>query len=184
MTISVPVGDEAGRVCISKCETLAMDGTASPRNPKVFNRSRSTPFQPSLLVAWRSGESSASSFDMPLPIVLDADQAASAVAELDLDAGRAGIERILDQFLHDRRGAFNHLAGGDLIGNPVGKNADDKRACREMRAACRKSCGCAAKGLSLRNYEGIEFVLVGRSSLTHRHRSDGALVSREFFSSA
>ena len=57
-------------------------------------------------------------------VVLDADQAASAVAELDLDAGGTGIEGILHQFLHDRRGTLNHFAGGDLVGNPVGEDAN------------------------------------------------------------
>jgi hypothetical protein len=33
----------------------------------------------------------------------------------DLDPGRAGIERILDQLLDDTGGTFDHLAGGDLV---------------------------------------------------------------------
>ena len=45
---------------------------------------------------------------------------------LDLDAqfGRAGVERVLQQFLDDGRGALHHLAGGDLVGDLVRKDAD------------------------------------------------------------
>jgi hypothetical protein len=55
ITTSVP-GPVAGRVCNSKCDTLAMDGTASPRKPKVPSRSKSA-VSTSLLVACRSSES-------------------------------------------------------------------------------------------------------------------------------
>ena len=65
--ISVPVSAAAGRVRISKRETLAIDGTASPRKPKVCSESRSVA-SAILLVAWRSRASSASSRSMPLPL--------------------------------------------------------------------------------------------------------------------
>ena len=36
----------------------------------------------------------------------------------------AGVEGIFDQLLHDAGGAFDHFAGGDLVGDLFGKQAD------------------------------------------------------------
>jgi hypothetical protein len=57
-------------------------------------------------------------------VVADADQADTAFFQVDVDAAGAGIERVLDQLLDHRRGAFDHLAGGDLVDEGVGKLAD------------------------------------------------------------
>ena len=57
-------------------------------------------------------------------VVGDADEPAPAGFDLDADAGGAGVERVLQQLLHHRGGPVHHLAGGDLVGNLVGKNAD------------------------------------------------------------
>ena len=62
----MPATASASRVTIRKRETLAMLGTASPRKPKVRIAARS-PAVRSLLVAWRSSESNASSRDIPQP---------------------------------------------------------------------------------------------------------------------
>ena len=37
---------------------------------------------------------------------------------------RAGIERVLDQFLHDARRTLDHLAGGDAVDDGLGELAD------------------------------------------------------------
>ena len=66
MRISVPARAPCSRVARRKRETLAMLGSASPRNPKVITLARSSLLF-SLLVAWRSSESRASSRDMPQP---------------------------------------------------------------------------------------------------------------------
>ena len=59
----------------------------------------------------------------PLAVVLDAQQFLAAELDRDDDARRAGIERVLDQFLDDRGGTLDHFTGGDLIrqvhGEPV-----------------------------------------------------------------
>jgi len=39
----------------------------------------------------------------------------AAVDEIDVDPRGAGIERVFNQFLHDRGWAFNHFARRDLI---------------------------------------------------------------------
>ena len=59
-----------------------------------------------------------------MAVVGDADQLASAPLDLDADAGSSGIEGILQQLLDDRSRPVHHLAGGDLVGNLVGKYAD------------------------------------------------------------
>ena len=48
-------------------------------------------------------------------VVDDADELAAAVLDGDVDAARAGIERVLDEFLDRGRGALDHLAGGDAV---------------------------------------------------------------------
>jgi hypothetical protein len=57
-------------------------------------------------------------------IVAYPDQAHAAVFKIDVDALRAGIDRVFDQFLDHRRRALDDFAGGDLIDEGVGKLAD------------------------------------------------------------
>ena len=48
-------------------------------------------------------------------IVGDAHEFGAAALDLDQDRARAGVDRVLDEFLHHARGAFDDLAGGDLV---------------------------------------------------------------------
>ena len=48
-------------------------------------------------------------------VVGDADQPAAAAVGRDLDPRRAGVERVLDQFLDHARRPLDHLAGGDAV---------------------------------------------------------------------
>ena len=57
-------------------------------------------------------------------VVGDANQLASARFNFDADAIGAGVERVLQQLFDDGGGPIHHLAGGNLIGDLVGKNAD------------------------------------------------------------
>ncbi len=59
-----------------------------------------------------------------LAVVADADKPAAAAVGHDLDAGRAGIERVLDQLLHHAGGTLDHLAGGDAVDHGLGELAD------------------------------------------------------------
>jgi hypothetical protein len=59
-----------------------------------------------------------------LAVVGDADQAAAAAVGEHVDAGRARIERVLDQFLDHARRTLDHLAGGDAIDSGFRKLAD------------------------------------------------------------
>ena len=49
-------------------------------------------------------------------IVRHADTLDSALRQIDIDTRRTCIQAVFQQFFHRRRGAFDHLAGGDLIG--------------------------------------------------------------------
>ena len=49
------------------------------------------------------------------PVVGHADETAAARLDRDLDRPRAGVERVLDQFLHRRSRPLDHLARGDAI---------------------------------------------------------------------
>ena len=60
----------------------------------------------------------------PLAVVADADEAPPAVTEGDINLSRAGIDRVLNQFLDDARGALDHLASGDAVGNALRKSAN------------------------------------------------------------
>ena len=60
----VPEGSSATRVSSCRRETLAMEGRASPRKPRVAMASRSSEVR-SFEVAWRSKARSASSRTMP-----------------------------------------------------------------------------------------------------------------------
>ncbi len=59
-----------------------------------------------------------------LAVVGDADQPAAAAVGEHIDAGRAGIERVLDQFLDHARRPLDHFAGSDAIDDRFGQLAD------------------------------------------------------------
>ena len=60
-------------------------------------------------------------------VVADADQPPAAAVGDDIDAGRAGVERVLDQLLDDARRPLDHLAGGDAVDDGFGELADGHR---------------------------------------------------------
>ena len=49
------------------------------------------------------------------PVVGDADEAPPARLDRDVDAPRAGVERVLDEFLDRRSRPLDHLARGDAV---------------------------------------------------------------------
>ena len=57
-------------------------------------------------------------------VVDHAHEAAPAGLDFHRDARGLRIERVLDEFLHDAGRPLNHLAGGDLIGDLFGQQAD------------------------------------------------------------
>ncbi len=57
-------------------------------------------------------------------VVSDADERTAAGLDLDGDARRPRIERILDELLHGRGRPLDHLAGGDLVDQDGVESAD------------------------------------------------------------
>ena len=58
----------------------------------------------------------------PAPVVADPQQEPAPLFDIYVDGRRAGIERVLDQFLHRRRRTLDHLAGGDLVSDGAGEH--------------------------------------------------------------
>ena len=56
-----------------------------------------------------------------VPVVAHADEGPAAALDLDLDAARARVERVLEQLLHDRGRPLHHLARRDLVDEIVGQ---------------------------------------------------------------
>ena len=50
-------------------------------------------------------------------VIADANELAAAVLDVDVDGRGTGIDGVLHQLLHRRRGTLDHLAGGDLVGH-------------------------------------------------------------------
>ncbi len=70
-------------------------------------------------------------------VIAHANEADTSLFQLDVDTPRPGIETVLDQLLDNGGGAFDHLAGGDLVDQLIGQNADHPdslRRCRNPRS--------------------------------------------------
>ena len=63
----------------------------------------------------------------PVAVVVDPDEALAAACRHNIDAARAGIERVLHQLLHDACRPLDDLAGGDPVDDMLGKSADAHR---------------------------------------------------------
>src|SRR5205085_7669768 len=59
-------------------------------------------------------------------VVDDADQLGAALVQVDVNALRAGVDGVFEQFLDDAGGPFDDLAGGDL-GDDVRRQLADAR---------------------------------------------------------
>ena len=100
-----------------------MEGSASPRNPSVRDRQQildvvqlagRVPFEGQQSVVAQHAAS----------VVGDADQPPPAVFDLDANAGRARIERVLQQLFGDGRRPLDDLARRDLVCDVVRKDPD------------------------------------------------------------
>ena len=85
----------------------------------MSSRSSSGSFE----VAWRSTASARSLAGHAGAVVADADQPAAAAVGDDLDARRAGVERVLDEFLDHARRTLHHLARRDAVDDGFGELA-------------------------------------------------------------
>ena len=93
--------------------TAPIEGSASPRKPSVTIAERSS--SASFEVAWRSTARARSSAPMPEPSSADADQPQAAAGDRDIDAARAGVDRVLDQLLDDAGRSLDDLTRGDAV---------------------------------------------------------------------
>ncbi len=57
-------------------------------------------------------------------VIGDTDPPPAAAIGEDVDPAGTGVDRVFDEFLHDARGTFDHLAGGDAVDDLFGKLAD------------------------------------------------------------
>ena len=108
-------------------ETDAMAGMASPRKPMVAMEAR-PPASRSLEVAWRSRESTRVLPPHAGPVVGDPHEGEPAVLQVDLDRAGPRVEGVLEQLLHDRGRALDHLPGGDLVHEPRREHLDERHA--------------------------------------------------------
>ena len=65
----------------------------------------------------------------PRAVVADTDQRQAAVGRDHLDLARTGIERVLDEFLHDAARTLDHFAGSDAIDCFRAELSDAHRRC-------------------------------------------------------
>ena len=61
-----------------------------------------------------------------VPVIDHLDAVDAAALEADRDAGGAGVERVLDQFLDHGGRPLDHLAGGDAVDQAFREQADSR----------------------------------------------------------
>ena len=62
--------------------------------------------------------------DHAVSVIGDAEELAAAGFDVDADAGRAGVDGVFEELFDDGGGALDDLAGGDLVGDLIGEDAD------------------------------------------------------------
>ena len=127
-SIAQPCSSLACRDSIESRATAPTEASASPRKPSVAIAERSSPS--SFDVQCRATASDKLVALHASPVVPDADKALSPAGGDDVDPLRTGIERILDELLHDARRALHHLAGSDAVDDVIGETADRQRGPR------------------------------------------------------
>jgi hypothetical protein len=76
-------------------------------------------------------------------VVDDANELSAAVLDRDVNARRAGVERILDKLLDRRSRTLDHLAGGDAVDKQRIETADGHGAARIMGSGVNALLRCA-----------------------------------------
>ena len=99
-----------------------IEGSASPRKPSVAMRTRSSSAQLGGGVALHRQRQFRAV--MPHPSSATSMRSMPPPSSATRDAARAGIERVLDQFLHRRGRPLDHLAGGDAVDDQLGQQPD------------------------------------------------------------
>ena len=68
-------------------------------------------------------------------VVGDRDEVAATLAHDHVDAPRAGVDGVLDEFLDRARRALDHLAGGDAVDERLRQDADGHDGARPLAPA-------------------------------------------------
>ena len=77
-------------------------------------------------------------------VVDDADEPPPALLDGDVDARRAGVERVLDELLHGGGRTLDHLAGGDAVDEKGIETADaHKRVLAQSRNSAKGASAAA-----------------------------------------
>ena len=103
-----------------------MAGSASPRKPKVATPTRSAALR-TLLVAWRSSASTASSRPMPLPSSLTWISVLPPFSSSTRTCRAPASSAFSTSSFTTEAGPLDHLARGDLVGDGVGQDGDAAR---------------------------------------------------------
>ncbi len=82
----------------------------------------------------------------PHPVVGDANQALPALLELDPDLRRAGVDRVLEELLHDGGGTLDHLPRGDLVHEVEREELNPAFFTKDHIALLRMGTGSAQRG--------------------------------------
>ena len=114
IAIRVAASSPARRVVSVIRDTLAIDGSASPRNPMLAMPHRSSTSR-SFDVAWRSSASTRLAALIPQPSSVTRTSARPPPATSIAMVVGAGVDRVVDQLLDHRRRPLDHLARRDLI---------------------------------------------------------------------
>ena len=115
-------GSPAWRVVMPSLATAPIEGSASPRKPSVRM------LQQILVVELGGGMAIDREREIAMAhaaaVIGDADAPPAAAVGEDVDPARAGVDRVLHQFLHHARRPLHHLAGGDAVDDLFGELTD------------------------------------------------------------
>ena len=110
--------------------------TRAPRRGTRTSRSRwRSSTAPIFDVACGRRQRPRSAASIPPPSSVTRIRLLAAVLDLHPDAPRARVERVLDELLHDARGALDHLAGRDAVRDLRRKDPDHARSPPPARRA-------------------------------------------------
>ncbi len=111
------------KVVIEKRDTLAIEGSASPRKPSVRTRVRSSnraDLRGGVALQRQHGVA----LRHPAAVVADLDELPPAVLEQDVDGPGTCVDGVLDELLDHRSGALDDLSGCDLVDELGGEDMD------------------------------------------------------------
>jgi hypothetical protein len=139
----------AVRLVIRTRATDAIEASASPRKPSVTPRARGRRASRDLAGGMPLQRQREFVGRDAAAVVATSDAAHAALLDAQFDRRGARVDRVLEQFLDDRCGPLDDLAGGDLADQHVGERLDRPTAarfCRTLRRGRRRASGCSSGG--------------------------------------